>query len=294
MKQYLSNDQVRVEIAPLYGCAIKSVSGPGLLECVNTNDLGRFIQLDPYRNPKDLPGKPPYNPWFDNVNEAGDVNGNATWWTTFTNDGTTIYTRNPFPLQWAQNDVIGNVLIEKWITLNGPAVEVHGRFTCNYPDHNTYPAHGQELPAGHFCGSLYRLFTYTGHFPWQNDTVNEVPLTPTHQHIYPSEPWCALTTDPAAVGVGIVNYDAQWFLAGSPGVPNTNGPTDQVCTYLAPIQEVAFAWNQVFDLHFAVVVGTVAQVRSYAYANRNRAKPKPPTAPPAPATPIPQLAAVLQ
>jgi len=271
---YLDNGVIRVGVDLGKGGTITWVSrsGPGV-NLVNSWDLGREVQQSYYSGPDNFGNPAP--PWTNfpwNPIGAGDTYGNPAPVLEQSNDGTTIYTKTA-PLQWALNHVACECLLEQWITLDANAVRVRNRLTNNRTDRTQYHAYGQELPAVYTNGTFWRLFTYNGSAPYTNGPLTQMYNTqPNWSQWSASEHWAALVND-AGFGLGIFSDFATRFAGGFAGTPNIGGPTDAPTGYIAPGTNEILDWNIVYEYDYALVLGTLDEIRTYAVSRRPDDRP---------------------
>jgi len=217
----------------------------------------------PYGNPN-----PDWPNWPWNPVVSGDSYGNPSTVVASANDGKALYVRT-VPLQWALNDVPCECFFETWIALDGNAVRLRYRLSNHRSDLAAYGAYGQELPAVYTIGKLWRIFTYDGDSPFTGATVREVPYVaaPPWQNLSPTENWVALVDD-SGWGLGVLNDEVYFFLAGFSGTPDAGGPADSNTGYIAPVRDEILDQNVAYDYDATLVLGTVADIRSYAVAHR--------------------------
>ena len=275
---YLDNGVIRLGVDLGKGGTITYLasSGPPRVNVINSHDLGREVQQSYYSGPYPFGDPaPPWSPWPWNPIGAGDSYGNPAPVVEQSNDGRMIYTKTA-PLQWALNRVRCECLIEQWITLDGNSVQVRNRLTNNRSDHTKYDAYNQELPAAYTNGTFWRLLTYSGNSPYTNGALSEISSPPAGGGpwtLFPAtEHWAAFVND-SGFGLGVFNAFTKNFLGGFAGTPNTGGPADDPTGYIAPITNEILDWNIVFEYDYALVLGTLDQIRAYATARRPDSRP---------------------
>lgn len=180
------------------------------------------------------------------------------------NNGKTIYAR--------AYSLTCECVMQTWVTLRGNAVIVRNRLTNSRSDPTPYAAGWQELPALYAQGPN-RLVTYQGaapftHAPTEDDTANARGefYTPSHFGFTATEHWAALVNK-AGFGIGLVEPD-QVNLIGITGSEN-GWPSG----YLSGVRQEVMDSNIVYDYTYTLVVGTVGQIRAYAYAHRPDPRP---------------------
>ena len=271
---YLDNGVIRVGVDMGKGGTITYISRSGSgLNVVNSWDLGREVQQSYYSGPDNFGNPAP--PWANfpwNPIGAGDTYRNPATVLEQSNDGTTIYTKTA-PLQWALNHVPCECLVEQWIRLDGNAVSVRNRLTNSRADQTQYHAYGQELPAVYTNGTFWRLFSYVGAAPYTNGPLTQIYSSlPDAKQWQATEHWSALVDD-LGFGLGVFNSFATRFGGFFSGTAHIGGPSDEFTGYLGPnIQEI-LDWNIVYQYDYALVLGTLDQIRGYAYAHRADDRP---------------------
>ncbi len=226
-----------------------------------------------YRSgPDNLGG--PNDSW--NANAAGDGYGHPSPVLEHANDGKTIYTKTK-PLLWGNlNNVSCECVTEQWIRLDGNSVQVHNRLTNNRSDHTQYPSHGAELPAAYTNGTSWRLITYNGSVPYTNAPLTELPPHlpgPDWSSFSATEHWAALVND-SGFGLGVFNPAVTSFLGGFAGdLVDVGGPSDDPTGYIAPVDGEIIDWNIVYEYDYALVLGTLDEIRAYAVAHRPDGRP---------------------
>lgn len=181
------------------------------------------------------------------------------------NDGRTLHVRSTSPSCECTFDT--------WISLHGNAVVVRNRLTSFRSDAAPYPPFWQELPAVYTVGAPYRVVTYDGALPFTSGAVDDVTsrahtpfFSPGALSIAATEHWVALLDD-EAFGVGLVEPDVTDFVAISGyegGWPSG---------YVAGARLEQLDANVVYDYTASLVVGSLRQIRAYAYAQRPDPRP---------------------
>ena len=143
-------------------------------------------------------------------------------------------------------------------------------------DHTQYPARGQELPAIYTNGPWYHLMTYSGNRPFTGGSLSQIPAKG-----YPSFPWtgwvasenwAALVNDQNE-GLGIWETGTYNFIGGFAGKPGEGGPKDSPTGYIAPTSQEILDHNIDFTYSYALIAGSVDEIRSYVYQHSGRAHP---------------------
>lgn len=266
---FLDNGIVRVGVDLDKGGAITFVSraaGTDMDNLVNEADLGRLVQQSYYAGPNGL-GTP--CPGFGtgwNPITGGDCHGHPSAVVATSNDGTTLYVKT-IPLQWAFDGIPCECTFEHWITLEGKAVRVRNKLNNNRADHTLYRARDQELPAVYTIGRLPLLVTYTGERPYTGEATAQVTTGPDGARWTATEHWAA-HVDGSGKGLGVVNNDTTMFIGGFFGSPGTGGSFDNQTGYISPIRQELLDWNIGYAYDYALVLGTIDEIRVYAAAHR--------------------------
>ena len=271
---FLDNGLVRVGVDLDLGGVITHVSptgGGSEANLVNEHDTGREVQQSYYSGGD---SGTPCPGWIGNWNPvgAGDCNGDRSTVLTYSNDGTTIYVKSR-PLLRPVLHVPCECTFEQWITLAGRAVQVRNRLVNDRADKAQYFARWQELPLFFSVGRLGHLFTYVGSSPYSGGALTEISAElPNAAQFRATEQWAA-NVDGTGSGLGIVSPEVQTFLGGFWGTRGVGGPYDDSAGYIAPVRPEVLDWNISYDYSYALVVGTLAQIRDYAVAHRPDTRP---------------------
>ena len=117
------------------------------------------------------------------------------------------------------------------------------------------------------------MFTYDGRRPYTGAPLHEV-TEDAGGFFQPGPSWLATehwaaVVDDGGFGIGLFKPDLVRF-AGTPGTPGggwVNG-------YLAASTTEVIDANQVYDYDYALVVGSLRQIRAYAYDQPSRPRPE--------------------
>jgi hypothetical protein len=268
---YLDNGTIRIGVDLDLGGSITHLSmsrnGENL---INSHDLGRQVQQSYYSGPKPFgQAHPGWKDWPWNPIGSGDVYGHPSRVLNHSNDGKVLYVETT-PMQWALNGVPGDCTFETWITLEGNSALVRCRLNNRRVDRTQYPAQPQELPAVYTVGRFHRLFTYDGPDPFTGAPLRQVQNSgPPWTFWTASENWAALVDD-GGRGVGVVHPGVYSFIGGFHGEPGRGGPQDDPTGYIAPVRKEVLDHDIVYEYRYALVLGTVEEIRAYAVAHRVR------------------------
>jgi hypothetical protein len=272
---FLDNGSIKVGVDLNLGGVITHVSPSGggdTDNLVNEHDTGREVQQSYYSGGAG-PGTPcpGYSGDWNPVG-AGDCNGNVSTVLTHTNDGSTIYVKSR-PLLWPLDNVPCDCTFEQWISLAGSTVQVRNRLVNDRSDTTSYTARWQELPAVYTIGRLGHLFTYNGRAPYTGGAPTEITAElPSSAMFRATEHWAA-NVDGTGVGLGIVNPSVETFLGGFWGTRGSGGSFDDATGYIAPARPEVLDWNGSYEYSYALVLGTLDEIRAYAAANRPDPRP---------------------
>ncbi len=257
---YLDNGRVRVGIDLDDGGKITFLAPAGGPRS-GTNLVFQSVQSY-YRNRLNEPA------FWHAANDSADVLASS-------NDGRTVYTK---VVPWSTWPSPGpcECTLEQWVSLDGTAIRVRNRLTNFLADTAQYPASWQELPALYTRGSTRRLMTYDRGSPYTNGPLRELtqadggrPFVEPAPAFRATEHWAALVDDDG-FGVGLFEPERTLF-TGIAGVPGAN--PNEVNGYLtAPTPEILDA-NITYSYAYSLVVGSVSQIRAYAYAHRPDGRP---------------------
>lgn len=277
---YLDNGEIRVGADLALGGAITWLSKSGSdKNLINSYDWGRQVQMSYYSGPVPFipDGRQPAPAWRSlgwNPIQVGDAFGNRSSTVESSNDGKEIYVKC-IPMQWPLNNVPGECLFESWLNLNGRVVEAHCRLTNARADKTQYEARTQEMPAVYTNAPFHRIKTYSGEHPYRNEPVTELApqQPPNWSQWFATEGWSALVDD-NDWGLGVYSPDCVRFGGGFAGEPGPLDPKSASCGYLAPDRNEILDANIVHDYHYALILGTIEEIRDCANrealkANRN-------------------------
>ena len=271
---YLENEDIRLGIDLNLGGAITYLA-PATnhdLNVINSSDWGRQVQLSYYSGPVPYhpPGTKMNQSWHFigwNPIQSGDCYGFESRVLQQTNTGKMLYTKL-IPMHWPLKNVPGECQCEVWLELEGSVVKARCRLTNRRPDPIQYPARTQEMPAVYVNAPFHQLITYRGDKPFVGDALsqitNRLDLENHWAHWTATENWAAQVNDDSW-GLGVWNPDTLVFSGGFFGKPGMGGPKDAPTGYLAPNRSDILDHNIVYDYHYELILGTVAEIRAEAY-----------------------------
>lgn len=276
---YIQNRQIKLGVDLNVGGSIAylaPVDKPDL-NVINGYDSGRQVQLSFYSGP--IPFKPAgtevskqweYLGW--NPIQSGDAYGNSSRIVASKIERDRLYIRC-IPMHWPLKNYPGECQFEVWLKLDGPTVIAKCRLLNARPDKVQYPARNQELPAVYVNAPYHHLISYTG-----NEPFTEGPTTEIHNrldqegrwaHWLGTEKW-ACQLDESGFGLGIYNPSAFAYNGGFYGEPGVGGASDKPTGYIAPLRNEVLDHNIQYEFKYVLILGSMEQVRGYAYAHRGR------------------------
>jgi hypothetical protein len=281
---YIENEHLRLGANLAIGGSITHLSARGGPNMINSHDWGRQIQMSFYSGPS------PFEPggkkaaaawagWGWNPIQSGDHFGNGARVLEHRNTGREIYVKCR-PMQWALDNEPGDCIFECWYRLEENRVHVRSRITNTREDKTQYPARTQELPAIYTNGPWYKLVTYQGERPFSGE-----PLTVLvdrddgkgwpWRNFYAPEHWVALV-DENDKGLGVYLPHACGFTGGFAGAPKgRGGEKDSQTGYMGPTIREILDHNIVYTYDYALVVGSVKDIRDFVYQReKNRSLPR--------------------
>ena len=250
---YLDNGQLRLGVNKTAGACIGYLSaGKDQPNVLNSYDRGRFVQQSYYG---DTDGsKWDRTPWRYNPVQGGHWQGKPATVLEFSAEAGSLHSRTQ-PVHWATGDDLPEMIMEQWITLEGPLV--HLRFRMKYDGTKSHGAHEQEIPAFFVQPELGTLVLYEGAKPWTGDELTR------RQPAFPNEPaklsehWAAwVNGQDHGVGLYVPVTDRATCYRYGNGVPRKDS-----CSYLAPLTRFALTPGLVWEYEAWVTIGTVSEIR---------------------------------
>lgn len=257
---YLQNDQLKIGINLNAGACIGWLSTAKEPEknVLNTYDPGRYVQQSYYGDPdgSDWNGKP----WRYNPVQGGDWHGLPSTVLEFKSDTpTTLYAKIK-PRHWTTGKLLEDVVMEQWITLEGPLA--HVKFKMTYTGTAAHKAHHQELPA-FFVEPEFGTLAYVDGEPWKNTPPTRRNPGEKNEYIKLTEHWAAWL-NAEDYGVGIFSPASEE--ATCYRVPGQIGS----CSYLAPIKTMALTPGFVFEYEASMGIGKLQDLRVWFTARHDK------------------------
>ena len=269
----LNNGIIKVGTNLLKGGAISYISkATDNYNIVNTSDNGRYIQQSYYAgqslNRKAQGQSSSWSPWNWNPVQAGDAFYHSPIILANSQTDSTIYTKVQ-PMLWDMNNEVSQSYMETWLSLRGNTIHVKNTLTCFRTDTLWKAlARDQELPAVYVIGDLFNLYTYTGTKPWTSAAADTIKNAgPPWRYWTSPEKWAAFLNT-SNWGLGVYNATTTNFVGGFNG--SAGGSTSTTSTgYIAPISIATLNKNTVYTYEYDLIVGTLAQIRSFVYKANN-------------------------
>ena len=275
---YLDNGRVKIGIDLNLGGAITYFAPSGTdRNVVNSHDWGRQIQMSFYSGPTPFApnGKQPKPEWAGlgwNPIQSGDVFGNRARVLESRSDRRQLSVRS-IPMHWPLDNEPSECTFESTIRLDGPVARVVSRLVNHRVDKTQYPARDQELPAVYTNGPYYHLMTYQGDEPFTGGALSEIQRMPSPGFPWAgwqaTENWAALVDD-SGWGLGVYHPGLTHFIGGFSGTPGKGGPKDNPTGYIAPVQVEILDHDIVYEYHYDLILGTVAEIRDYVRSQAAR------------------------
>jgi len=278
--RYLANDRLKVGIDLSIGGAVTFLTDRenGGENMINSADWGRQIQLSFYSGPRPFigpNGEQPTQRWASlgwNPIQSGDCGNNRSKVTQFAYEGDNAMRVRCVPMQWPHTKgVSGDCEFECLYTLEGNVLLLNATIFVNRLDKTQYDACSQEMPALYTNGAWYKLITYLGDKPFQN----EPPTVIVDQNDGKGWPWCNFNTperwaalmDDNGMGIGVYQADAIAMTTGFHGGDANKGHggvKSNQTGYIAPLTRQILDHNITWGYETAFVLGTIDDIRGYA------------------------------
>jgi len=279
--KYIDNGTIRLGVSLDLGGAITYIAdSKSRKNIINNWDWGRQIQMSFFAFPAPYieKGQKPKKHWEHigwNPIQAGDDYGNGSKVVEFKKKDTGLYVKC-IPMQWPLNNVPGECTYECWIELEDNTVQVKCRLNNARSDKTKYQGKHQELPAVYTNGAYYRLMTYKGDKPFTGDEVTRIPKKTgggfPWEYWLATENWAALVND-QDWGLGIYKPDNYLFIGGFAGQEGRGGTNDSPTGYIAPLHTEILDHNITYDYSYALILGSLKEIRDYAVGQGKNAKP---------------------
>jgi hypothetical protein len=277
--EYVENEYLKLGVDLSLGGAVTVLIDKQRDErnLINSHDWGRQVQMSFYSGPKPyIPpnGQQPNERWAQlgwNPIQSGDVGGHRSQLLEYENDGEAIYVRC-VPMHWPHVNVPGECTFESTYRLNGNAVEATCVLNNARPDETQYQGQSQELPAVYTNGPWYKLVTYVGDRPFEDEPLSVLVDKDDDRgwpwlHYYAPEHWAALVDD-EDVGLGVYQPASSDFLGGFHGGDESKGQGGEKngqTGYISPLSQEVLDHNIRYEYEYALIAGSLDDIRQYAY-----------------------------
>lgn len=276
---FLANDKVRIGIDLNAGGAFTYLAEAGSnVNMVNNADLGRQIQTSLYSGPYpySVNGKNPVEQWKYlgwNPVQTGDYYNHPAQIVSYQQLPNQIYVKS-IPKIWPLFDEPADCVFEHWYELQDNTVKVRCRVTVNRADTTHYEARTQESPCVYLNGPWYRMVTYDGMQPFTNAPVTEYPENDRQMtNRYGTENWIALLNEQGR-GLGLYRSREYQFRTAGFDLARIGGEFNANSGYINSDSFLQIDHNGVYEFEYTLVVGTITDIRQFAYA-----QPRPATVP---------------
>ncbi len=277
--RYLENGRVRLGIDLSIGGAVTWVSDKanGGANMINSSDWGRQIQLSYYSGP--IPyigpnGEQPYEGWRNlgwNPIQSGDCYGFQSKVIFFEQTDTTLTVRT-IPMLWPNRNLPAECVFQCVYTLTDDGFSLDATIINSRSDTTQYAARSQEMPAVYTNGRWYKLVSYLGDNPFQNEDVTVLVDRGDGKgwpwvNYYCPERWTALLDD-NNTGIGVFQPDSAHFSAGffgGDGLKGVGGAKDGQTGYIAPTANMILDHNIVQTYRAYFIVGSLDEIRARVY-----------------------------
>ena len=278
--RYIENDRLKVGFDLSIGGAIvyledkKYETG----NIINSFDWGRQIQLSYYSGPNPFTGpngEEPAPEWAGlgwNPIQSGDCGGNKSKVLEFKKiDASTAFVRTR-PQLWPHKGVPAECVFECLYRLTANGFELNATIINNRSDKTQFSGRSQETPALYTNAPWYKLVTYLGDKPFENEPTSVLVDQRDGKgwpwvHYYSPERWSALL-DENDRGIGVYQPGAWQTSGGFAGGDGNKGaplgakhsPTG----YIAPIEQTILDWNARYSYRATFIVGALDEIRATA------------------------------
>ncbi len=288
--RYIENDRLKVGFDLSIGGAIVYLEDKANKSgnMINSADWGRQIQLSYYSGPAPYVGpngEQPSPSWAGlgwNPIQAGDCGGYGSRVLEFKKlDASSAFVRAR-PMLWPNSGVLAECLFECDYRLTANGFELTATIVNDRSDKTQYIGRSQETPAVYTNAPWYKLVTYIGDKPYENEPVTTIVDKADGKgwpwrNYYATEGWSALVNE-QNYGIGVYQPNALQTSGGFHGGDGAKGqPLDSKHTatgYIAPLETTILDWNIKRSYKTIFIVGSLDEIRSTVYrlAQQNAVK----------------------
>lgn len=279
--RYIENDRLKVGFDLSIGGAIVYLEDKANKSgnIINSFDWGRQIQLSYYSGPAPFigpNGEQPSPSWAGlgwNPIQAGDCGGYGSRVLEFKKiDDATAFVRTR-PMLWPNIGLLAECLFECDYRLTENGFELSATIINDRSDKTQYPGRHQEAPAVYTNAPWYKLVTYLGDKPFENEPLTTVVDKrdgkgwPWRSY-YATECWSALVNEDN-YGIGVYQPNAPQTSGGFHGGDGAKGldlgPKNTATGYIAPLETTILDWNIKRTYKTIFIVGSLDEIRSTVY-----------------------------
>ncbi|MDO5309282.1 MAG: hypothetical protein Q4G03_07295 [Planctomycetia bacterium] len=279
--RYIENDRVKLGFNLAIGGAVvyleDKLNNSGNM--INSCDWGRQIQLSYYSGPAPFigpNGEEPAKQWAGlgwNPIQAGDCDGYGSRVLQFEiRDDSTVFIKTR-PMLWPNRGLLAECLFECLYKLTDNGFELTATIINNRSDKTQYGGRNQETPAVYTNAPWYKLVTYLGDRPFENQPVTVIVDKNDGKgwpwlNYYSPERWNALLNEDN-YGLGVYQPNSTGISGGYHGGDPTKGQplgsTHTATGYIAPREVTILDWNLTRSYKTTFIVGSLEEIRSTVY-----------------------------
>lgn len=285
---YLENDRFKVGIRLIWGGGItfiqdKQCKVEKLGNLINIHDAGRLVQQSYYGtagNDEYKPGVYNGTDWVYNPVQGGDQYWNHSRLIDIIVSENSVYVKSQ-PQDWSLDGVITPSYMENTYTVYSDRIVVDNRFV-DFSGWEHRFAH-QELPAFYTVSYLERFSYYNGLSPWTDGELishDNLPFCGGEEKAQcyfkllesNTETWCAWTNPEDDYGIGLYVPGADLLLAGRFGEGSSKKPSDNSCSYVAPVNTLMIKSFVPIEYGYMITAGSLEEIRDVFKSNRDFAE----------------------
>lgn len=279
--RYLENDRIKVGLDLSLGGAVTYVEDKANNSgnMINSYDWGRQIQLSYYSGPTPFigpNGEEPSPGWAGlgwNPIQSGDYGQYRSQVLKFEQKDLTEIFLQTRPMLWPHTGVPAECLFECRYQLTKNGFILDATIINNRTDKTQYPGRSQETPALYTNAPWYKLVSYLGDKPFENEPVtvlvdkNDGKGWPWLGY-YTPENWSALVNE-QNYGIGIYQpfstYASSGFHGGDEPKGQDLGAKSTATGYIAPREVTILDWNLKRTYRATFIVGSLEEIRNTVY-----------------------------
>lgn len=277
---YLENENIKLGVDLNLGGAVTYLTDKrnGGENMINSYDWGRQIQMSfysgpwPYIGPNGEKPTPEWSGLGWNPIQAGDAGGHRSKILSYEKKGNHALLVRSVPMQWPhKTGVAGECVFETLYTLSDYVITMEATIINNRSDTTQYRVSSQEMPAVYTNGSWYKLVTYLGDKPFQNEPTTVIVDKNDDKgwpwlNFYTPENWVALLDD-NGYGIGVFQPEVMTFNGGfhpNKATKGFGGEKDFQTGHIAPIGKQILDHNIRWTYKTTLILGTLDDIRGYA------------------------------